>query len=327
MLPRQPVFGAAADADRRAIEALLPGGGGVERMIVDPAAIDTGRFFRVRRENGDLWFLKVLRGQDYAGVAAADTLAARLPRRCGAVAPSAVLQFEDGSGRVAVVYPFIAARYAAAEPDDLSALGRAIAMLHEGLRESGDCRAIAERARARTERLLATLRRNDGARNLSEALAFGGMEPEAAGALESGRAQVLHGDLNPGNILFDLDRGAIRFLDFEDARHSHGAPLLDLALPLERLCLLQEDEATAVTLAALFLRAYADAAGFAPVERKGALEAALLFINRRALALMIERHEAGLETSPEEWRKFERLLRHHDARRDVIARIERASLA
>ena len=327
MLPRDPFFGAATDDCRHALEAILPDVVGVERMILDPEAADTGRFYRVRRRDGEVWFLKVLPEDDYAGIAAADALAARLPRCCGAVRSSGVLRFADGSNRVAVAYPFIASRYATAEPADLAALGRAIAGLHQGLREIQDRLAIAERARARTRRLLATLQRASNAQGALEDVDVEWDDSRLASVLDGDRAQPLHGDLNPGNILFELESGAIRFLDFEDARHSFGPPLLDLALPLERLCLLDDDEATAVESAIQFLRAYAEAGSVAPIATSGALATALRFINLRALALMIERRNAGLETSPQEWRKFTRLLRHHDARHDAIAQIERALLS
>jgi Ser/Thr protein kinase RdoA (MazF antagonist) len=54
-----------------------------------------------------------------------------------------------------------------------------------------------------------------------------------------GRKQVIHGDLNFHNIIFDKETQTPVILDFEDCNHSFFSPLYDIAMLLERYVLLK----------------------------------------------------------------------------------------
>lgn len=326
MVPTWPTFVPACGDVRLLIEAVIPDATGVDRMQLASENTVSARFFRVAQSSGMPRFLKLLQADELPAVSEAERIVARLPKEAGAVTSCGTYSLRDGSGRALVAYPFVEARYVDSNPRDLSALGRAVAMLHAALREVEERIAIEARAQARTRSLDATLRTSGGTGPSGGALGLSVRFEDLLDMLDGADAQPLHGDLNPGNILCDRESGAIRFLDFEDVRHSFGPPLLDLALPLERLCLLHDDEAEAVASAVFLLRAYAAARGTAPIASRGALGAALRFINMRAIALMLQRSEAGLDAAPEEWRKFSTLLKRHEERHRVIAEIERAFL-
>jgi len=103
--------------------------------------------------------------------------------------------------------------------------------------------------------------------------------------------------------------------------------LLDLALPVERFCLLLDEHAAAASAAIDLLGAYADEARASPITRRGDLANALGIVNRRAVALLIIRHEAGAGAPAGEWRKFGDLLRLIEERAGVIETIEKVLIS
>ena len=58
--------------------------------------------------------------------------------------------------------------------------------------------------------------------------------------LNKGECQVIHNDLNAGNVLKDT-KGNVWFLDFEEARWSYLPPYFDIAKVIERFILVNED--------------------------------------------------------------------------------------
>ena len=46
--------------------------------------------------------------------------------------------------------------------------------------------------------------------------------------------QVIHGDLNYGNVLSHHDDGRVTFIDFEEASRSYFNPMIDVAMIIER---------------------------------------------------------------------------------------------
>lgn len=75
--------------------------------------------------------------------------------------------------------------------------------------------------------------------------------------LDDACPQVIHGDLNIGNVLFALNIQQPILLDFEDANHNWHSPLVDLAMLLERFVLVRSsDEATLHKLSHALLQGY-----------------------------------------------------------------------
>lgn len=327
MLPRDPVFGPADPEIRTTVMELMPEVVAVEQLRLESSGRDSARFFRAAcRHNRPPLFLKLMTESECGVFDETEAILERLPPECAAVRACGVFRPGGAVGRVIVAYPYLEARYPSPVTPDLAALGRSIAALHDGLSRSQDRSKIEARGRERARWLDAVLRNSNRHRSLLDAAEIPPLTACVAQAMESAAGQVLHGDLNVGNILCERESGRIHFLDFEDVRHSFGPPILDLALTVERLCLLLDDEATAVSAARDLLRSYAAARGVSPIERAGALALALRAINERAVGVLIASHEAGLESAQQEWGKFGALLRRHEEHRAAIAEIERAFL-
>jgi Ser/Thr protein kinase RdoA (MazF antagonist) len=320
-VPTPPVFGPVAPDLAGALAASIPGVGMIEQL--SDSSGTAGRFFRAPRgPEGTLLFLKLVSAGEQQAIADADAILSPLAAGGPVVRSCGAFEIADGSRRVAVAYPYLDARFLEPVPIDMGRLGRSIAELHALFHTlpSGD--TVKARALERARRLDGVLA---GAVPAQLGIALP-PSPGIAAAMEGPGAQMLHGDLNVGNILSERESGAIRFLDFEDVRHSFGPPILDLALPIERFCLLLEREADAVACAKALLSGYAEQDGAQPIVRAGALLEALQIVNWRAIALLIERQRAGLETPKSEWGKFGALLRRHAERRALIAAVEQALL-
>lgn len=122
------------------------------------------------------------------------------------------------------------------------------------------------------------------------------------------KQQVIHGDLNLGNLLFTKadEKTYIYALDFEDTLHSYGSPLLDIGLLLERILL--SESANSEQLFDTFCRAYHkeypdiipdDIGWFKQIRQLLAIRALLI------LAALSERQ--GKLVLESEWQKFVKL--------------------
>jgi Ser/Thr protein kinase RdoA (MazF antagonist) len=323
--PTAPSFGPASPDLSALLKASIPGIAGVERLLTDADAGADTRFFRAKRTSGAQLFLKVMSDVECESVAAAEGVLQGLPSGNAAVRSCGIFRLADSSHRVAVAYPYVEARFLEGTPHDMRKLGRSIALLHGELRALPNRGGIRDCALQRARRLDGRLAASDRHRASLAAVGIPPLAPCLVRRVEQAEAQPLHGDLNAGNILCETGDGRIRFLDFEDVRHSFGSALDDLALPLERFCLTIDDKDRAVGTAVAVLTGYADASNRRPCGRPGELKDALMAVNARAVALLMEQEGAGRSSSTE-WNKFGSLLRRHAERADVIAAIEWAML-
>lgn len=281
------------------LEALL--GQHVDLVRLDQSIGVSGRFHAV--SGRQQWYVRVVEPRLAAATDLVEALLAPLED-----SEHLVIRSIDGKahripgGYALTVSPWVASRHVDAHVDPVR-LAEAVAGLHRLLSCLPDTVKVQQRALQRREALQNRL--------------FGVSSGPAARILDCTghnldlmddlEGQVLHGDLNPGNILV-TDSGSIRFCDFEDAIHTYGSPLIDLAIIVERL-LLSRDE-TALTT---FLRTYQRLAS--PVARAGWLVDSLKLINLRAAALLLLAGDLGHHVPPEEWQKFV----DHGARIDSVA--------
>jgi len=68
-------------------------------------------------------------------------------------------------------------------------------------------------------------------------------------------AQMIHGDLNVGNIIFNKDESDIVFIDFEDSASSWLSPIYDIAFIFQRFVLIDQIE-NKINLALSFITGY-----------------------------------------------------------------------
>lgn len=137
-------------------------------------------------------------------------------------------------------------------------------------------------------------------------------------------ARMVHGDLNPGNIILRETDGAPVVLDFEESLHSWLSPAVDLAVPIERVVLVGvADDARAVRLGCACLEGYRNGGGQLPNGR-GWLAETLQWLVLRSLALLSHFDAVATPWPDREWRKFDDLLALHQRRQAVIEAIEAA---
>lgn len=224
------------------------------------------------------------------------------------------------SGRLLLAYPFLSGRYAWAEPADLRRLGAELAGFHRAAARTAAAGRSAPLAAARTATLLARLallERGEGPLGPQPARAVAAVRRwgEACRAL-SASGQLLHGDLNVGNVLYVEDRPVL--LDLEEACRTRLPVLCDVGAVLERFVLVRvEDDDAVLGLAAALVEGYGR-----PVPAPAPLSAALATNALRALATLAElaaRDEAVLTS---EWEKFLGLLDAVEARRRLLARLD-----
>ncbi|MCP5088791.1 MAG: phosphotransferase [Rhodobacteraceae bacterium] len=130
----------------------------------------------------------------------------------------------------------------------------------------------------------------------------------------SADCQLVHGDLNPGNLLWvpGEHRGSVAFLDFEEATQSLFPACFDIAVLIERLFLVSEGPGTEwMPQAELLLKGYSRARGGTCLHTENDLNDALVFATIRSLVILIELEKAGRPASQKEWEKFENLCVLH----------------
>lgn len=215
-------------------------------------------------------FLKLVPRQLATSLQKADAIAAWLAN-CGLAVPVCLPGYPRAcsDGRVMFGYPFIAGHYLSAGSQQMYALGSALGELHRALARYPDARAVARRRNAMRSRL-----RHQAARLLADASWAGGALTVArqqladwlvidAGLRQQPR-QVIHNDLNIGNVLQD-NHGKLWFLDFEEAVWSYLPAHFDIARAIERFILARTEAASPSSAAARqLLQAYAETAGAEP---------------------------------------------------------------
>ncbi len=224
-------------------------------------------------------------------------------------------------GYALFAFPYIDARFAMTSLEDLGAIGALLARLHAALSDAPGRAEVSERS-SRRDAYLEELRHR--------VVEGRGLLPEFHDILstgttvmpEAGPAQAIHGDLNAANVMFPLAGGGPLILDFEDCAHSWHAPLLDVAMALERFVLVRtDDEDDAVMRCESLLDGYR---GITPLAiPPGSLAAILTALAARAMVLLAALESAGQWVAPDEWDKFCFLSGLARRRAPVLARLER----
>ncbi len=207
--------------------------------------------------------------------------------------------------------PYIEGTFYQGEAQQAASVGKALAHLHRILRRCPWRKAIRRRGLGRQRKLrdrLHLIRRGQVDGIPTAALSI--LEKVDDHLLERlcRDAQVIHGDLNAGNILFAGHHRRPVFLDFEDTPTAWFSPLTDLAYLLERLALCSSSSPT--TTAEHLLRAYYAAGGMRFISA-AQLNQILQALAVRALLLLAEKSALGRSSTTEEWQKF--IILHHAA--------------
>lgn len=283
-------------------------------------------FFRVDGDGEALFLLKAVHPDMLPSQIAANGIAshvhnAGLRVSCLAAGfPASVAM--DGRTWALLGYPFIRGRHGAGSREDLRALGRTLGRLHLAMAGADDeCASHARSAWMGTARTILTV----WDRMASGACA-GPLKKDIRAVFKGTEswipqmgAQMIHGDLNPGNVLFSDD--GVVFLDFEDAVRTWLPPEIDLAFALERFVLVVHDDDDAAECAA---RALMEGwrAGGGQGGRIPPLCVLLDWLSYKALCLLSALQDAGRPMPEAEWEKFLHLLDLHRARQALLGRLD-----
>lgn len=219
-----------------------------------------------RAERGSDLFIKIIPKGYASGLQRSDGIS-KFINGCGLLTPVCLPGFPKTSidGRVIVAYPFVEGVYLSSSRNKLHALASALGKLHTALAYFPDVHRIACRQRemrtgmrAKAKDLLLDQQWASG--DLSPVRAYLQRWLEIDATLETDGCQVIHNDLNAGNLLQDA-KGRVWFLDFEEASWSYLPPVFDVAKVIERFILVKEDwdKQTKVTASQQFLCNYRDA--------------------------------------------------------------------
>ena len=223
-----------------------------------------------------------------------------------------------------LAYDYINGRFSNSSSSDIKALGLSLGELHNALGKCPYREEIRKAGNSRHDGLISRLTETQKSRRdlpvPAEAQRILTSAPLELLQGLTNRAQVIHGDLNYGNILFRGSEPIPVFLDFEDSWSAWFSPIMDLALVIERF-ILGGGESDAIALSKVLLEAYysvSDNRFECPEELrlilKGMSVRAILL-----LLLLFDDHPGKVTFS--EWSKFVHLYREADIQADLLRRI------
>lgn len=276
-------------------------------------------FFRVLGEGFD-HFLKVVSTQQADRLIQANEVASWLNQQGIGVS---MLQNAPGwklnSHAYLLSYPYLSGRFGSASLNDMQLLGEALAKLHLALADYPDQQVVEQSGKLRHNGLKARL--NDIKQyNVDlpeEVKAILHQYPVDGLDVLVEDAQMVHGDLNMGNVWF-TERECV-FLDLEDSLTAWFTPMKDLAFVLERFVLTHKDREPQV-LGEAFLQAYyrMHHNRFNHPEHAADLLQALAV---RALLILIESARHQQIPLANEWKKFVFLYKLADHKRTLLQNI------
>jgi Phosphotransferase enzyme family len=273
-------------------------------------------------------FLKVLAKRHLAQQLEADRFA-RFVKAKGVGANPIVDGFPRMVGSMAVLaYRWVEGRFLSVSKSDMSQFGFNLGKLHKVLASFRECSDIRERTKRRYAHLNQVLNKLLSGEcgvgpNPNQSLNLFKEYPDAFRSFKENQCQVIHGDLNVGNIMIGKD--GVTFLDFEDSFHSWLPKQIDVAFALERIVLINtEDDKLAYDSSVCLLDNYVQAYPGPVFTHRGAFLDALKWLSIRSLCLLHHYEIEGRAWPNSEWEKFIRLIEHMNRREKLIYRIEKA---
>jgi Ser/Thr protein kinase RdoA (MazF antagonist) len=282
-------------------------------------------YYRITSDNNDIYFVKILKPDSVLSQERSNEIACWLSDR-GLLVNCMLDGFPKYvSNEIAVIaYPYIDGSFAKANEQDLSNLGGSLAVLHNAFRECPWKSDIEIRGKERHKELVSTLQRISTIKSgdiPNEVISFlsENAEKDLLDVLITS-PQVVHGDVNYGNVLFIHSSQKIVFLDFEDTWISWFTPLMDISFAIERFALIGSDD-KAVLLGRSLVNAYQKLGGIA-FSYQEQLSDILRAMSVRALLLLILVEEKGAWKIPvTEWSKFLSLYEQAIQRKSVLSKI------
>lgn len=232
-------------------------------------------------------------------------------------------------GFAVFAYDWIEGRCIDSNQDELRQLGYQLGELHQAFHKYPDIKSVSNL----TEKRLRALRNivekilNTGKGNTHYSKRLYELLEKSPHVFESFSepCQVLHGDLNVGNLL--LNGEDITFLDFEDSKHSWFPLRIEMAFVLERFVLINElDDQKALVNARALLAAYLSSARVFPFKKPGEFKSSLEWLSLRSLCMLQQFEWDGASWPESEWIKFYKLVDQIESRSELLYEIEASVL-
>lgn len=209
-------------------------------------------------------------------------------------------------GYRALFFPYVEARFARPAEAELRGIAEALTHMHAALREYPQRQSVAEAAARMDLRLegaaatiLSRRQRQDPMQRLLIEAAEGYLSDKAELFRD---AQMVHGDCNYTNMLFETASGALRVVDFEESAAAWLSPWFDFGMVLQRFVLTAPEDLQEA-LAGACLAALPRDGGVPDLERL------LLVIAYRSVLILSEKASEGMAVPVAEWNKFAELAR------------------
>lgn len=282
-------------------------------------------YYRLKQAEGEL-FLKVVTPAQAERHLAADKVVQWLNARGIATSPVQESIVLDDTATL-LVQDYLPGRFCAQNRQEMQCLGRSLGRLHLALQafpQAGDVKARGMARFAHLQARLQAWQKGGLAIELpGEVMAVLRTYPADALQVLVEEAQMVHGDLNLGNVWMAAEGDRIQcvFLDWEDSLSAWFNPMKDLAFVLERFVLTHDLEQDAhLDLGLAFLQAYYEAhhRRFNHPEHLTELLQALAV---RALLLLIEAAQVAHQPLSAEWKKFVFLYKLADQQRPLLQSI------
>jgi len=139
-------------------------------------------------------------------------------------------------------------------------------------------------------------------------------------------AQMIHGDMNSGNVIFKTGSSKPIFIDFEDSTTAWMSPLYDVAFVLQRFVLMNNFE-NKVQLALTFIKGYCLQFNLKSILSNGDLLIMLRMISIRSLLILSMLPNEIQSTFLKEIDKFVNLHREMLNKKSIILEIEKTIFA
>lgn len=232
-----------------------------------------------------------------------------------------------GADRIGVlVYPYLTGNYVSTNNTDLSMLGSAIAKLHAILRECPWVEQIQYQGLQRHTNLLNLLKKIKHGAQLRQyfpsdiwALLHEHVEIDLLDVLII-EPQVVHGDLNFGNVVIQSGTNKITFLDFEDTWTSWFSPIMEISFAIERFALQSEDPSSEDFARELYL-SYIRKGGVSFCYQSQLADTLRALSVRALLLLMLVTQNNSWRVPESEWEKFKKLYENALLRKSLLEKI------
>jgi thiamine kinase-like enzyme len=226
-----------------------------------------------------------------------------------------------------LTYEYFDGRFAEYSTKDIEKLGKSIGKLHQLLRQCPWRVEVEKNGNHRLQILKNTLsdfKERGCCNSIPEYVTklLSTIEESMIDNLKEGQLQVVHGDLNYGNMIFSTQNGPPMLCDFEDTMTAWFAAEMENAFVIERFILAPTDEQS-ILLAKAYYSAYTQS-GESFFKYPEQLEQLLKALAVRALLiLLLKESEYPHSVQESEWQKFVYLYCQADKRSGLLGEISK----